>query len=396
MPPLLAFLSPFPKAALKNCQSDILDHNLRSLFIISLLTAALAAFFSFFPLVIENQPDTGAAYLITAAAEFLTAWYASYLFKHRKHTPYLINAGFLLFYGSLIAIGIFLGIIKQSYEHISVILVFFVSVQILFVIDFPRSLILNLATMLVFSGLFAAVEPFNLWIFDLLRIGVVGLAGMVVTRYMYYTFIMGMLATRRLEVERNRFREESIKDELTGLSNRRDYHRAVNFYGSVCRHVHQTVCTIMMDVDFFKSYNDYYGHLKGDMVLQAIGRELKSLIEEEHVFAARVGGEEFMVLWTENRIAEAERVAIKLRQKIVDLRIPHERSVAAPYVTASLGLYILRGGSAGSAEDFYSNADAALYAAKRRGRNCIMLKDSMDQSLRLVEPLPPEKNVGRR
>jgi diguanylate cyclase (GGDEF)-like protein len=123
---------------------------------------------------------------------------------------------------------------------------------------------------------------------------------------------------------------------------------------------------------------------------------LQSLITEERIFAARVGGEEFIVLWTENRISEAERVALKLRQKIIDLRIPHEKSAVAPYVTASLGMYILRGGSADSIDDLYNNADAALYEAKSRGRNCIMLRDSADKTIRQVGLLPLEKNLGRR
>ncbi|MDR2740781.1 MAG: GGDEF domain-containing protein, partial [Treponema sp.] len=128
----------------------------------------------------------------------------------------------------------------------------------------------------------------------------------------------------------------------------------------------------------------------------SIGQVLQSLITEERIFAARVGGEEFIVLWTENRISEAERVALKLRQKIIDLRIPHEKSAVAPYVTASLGMYILRGGSADSIDDLYNNADAALYEAKSRGRNCIMLRDSADKTIRQVGLLPLEKNLGRR
>jgi diguanylate cyclase (GGDEF)-like protein len=127
-----------------------------------------------------------------------------------------------------------------------------------------------------------------------------------------------------------------------------------------------------------------------------LGKVLQSLIDEEHVFAARVGGEEFIVLWIENRIAEAERVVLKLRQKIIDLQIPHEKSSVAPYVTASLGMYILRGGSSDSIDDFYNNADAALYEAKSRGRNRIMLMDSTDKTMRPVELLPSEKNLGRR
>jgi diguanylate cyclase (GGDEF)-like protein len=396
MSPLFVFFSSFTKEALETCREETLKHNVRSLFIISLVTAILIGLFSFVPVLIEKQADTCAAYFVTAAAEFFVAFYASYLFKHDKCKPALVIAGFLVFYVSLMAFGIFLGIIKRPGELASIVWIFFTGAQIFLVINFFGSLLLNLATITVFSVFAVLIKPFGIWIFDILGIIIAGLAAMIISRYMYYTVIKGMLATRRLEIERNRFREESIKDELTGLSNRRDYLHAVNFYISVCQHVHQTICAIMMDVDFFKYYNDYYGHLKGDMVLRAIGKELQSMIEEDRVFAARVGGEEFIVLWTENRVSEAERVAIKLRRKIFDLQIPHEKSLVAPYVTASLGMYILRGGSTDSIEDFYNNTDAALYEAKRQGRNCIMLRDSADKTLRMVECQPSEKKLGRR
>jgi diguanylate cyclase (GGDEF)-like protein len=396
MPLVFLSCSPFTKEALNSCREDILRHNVRSLFIISLVTAVLIGLFIFYPALIEKQIYTSAVYLITALVESLVALYASYIFKHEKCKPRFVCVGFLIFYVSLMAFGFFLGIIKQPYDHVSSVLMFFAGAQILFVIDFSRSLILNLATAAFFSVFSAMVKPFDIWIFDAAALVITASASIIITRYMYYTIIKGMIAARRLEIERNRFREESIKDELTGLSNRRDYLHAVNFYISVCQHVHQTVCAIMMDVDFFKDYNDFYGHPQGDIVLRSIGQALQSLIVEERVFAARVGGEEFIVLWAENRISEAERVALKLWQKIVDLRIPHEKSAVSPYVTASLGMYVLRGGSNDSVDDLYNNADTALYEAKNRGRNCIMIWDSADKTLRPVEFPPPGKKLIHR
>ncbi|MDR2742270.1 MAG: GGDEF domain-containing protein, partial [Treponema sp.] len=308
MLPVFPFYSPFTKEALESCREDILRHNIRSLFIISLVTTVLIGLFIFFLVLTGKQMDICAVCLVTAAVEFLVAIYASFLFNHEKCKSSFITAGFLIFYAVLMAFGMFLGIIKQPYESVAIVWMFCIGPQILFMIDFLRSLILNLATVIVFSILSSLIKPFDIWIIDAAGLIIAALAGMIITRYMYYTVIKGMIAARRLEFERNRFREESIKDELTGLSNRRDYLQAVNFYISVCQHVHQTVCAIMMDVDFFKNYNDYYGHPKGDIVLRSIGQVLQSLITEERIFAARVGGEEFIVLWTENRISEAERV----------------------------------------------------------------------------------------
>jgi diguanylate cyclase (GGDEF)-like protein len=390
------FINPFTKDALDSCRDDIQRHNARSLFIISLLTGILFGIFIFFPLLIEKQFEKCAAYFIMAVLGFLIAFYSSYLIKHNKCKPLFINTGFFIFYVFLLALGMYFEIFQRPNNNASIVLVFFISAQIPFVIDLLWILILNAATVIIFSFFSIQIEPFEIWVYDVSNIIFAALISIVITRYTYYTVIKGMIAARRLEFERNRFREESIKDELTGLSNRRNYYHAVNFYISVCQHVHQTICAVMMDVDFFKQYNDFYGHPKGDIVLQSIGKVLQSLIEEERVFAARVGGEEFIMLWTENRISEAERVALKLWQKIIDLKIPHEKSSVAPYVTASLGVYILRGGSTDSVDDLYNNADSALYEAKKQGRNRIMLRDSADGTLRPVTLLPPGKNTGRR
>jgi diguanylate cyclase (GGDEF)-like protein len=219
--------------------------------------------------------------------------------------------------------------------------------------------------------------------------------GMAFTWYMSYVALKGMITGQRLEAERNRFQEESNRDALTGLNNRRNFMDTVNFYLAACRHVHQTICVMMLDVDYFKRYNDFYGHPKGDLVLEAIGGVLKRVMTEEGFYAARVGGEEFIILGTENRLAETERIARRIRQLIIDLKIPHEQSEVFPWVTASLGIYVMRGGSMDTVNELYSRVDAALYEAKRLGRNCIVLKDSAAMGMQPIVLLPPELNLGR-
>jgi diguanylate cyclase (GGDEF)-like protein len=302
----------------------------------------------------------------------------------------------MFFFACILGVGMYISIIfRPEYDAVN-FFIFLICAQVLFVFDPLWNLLLNAAAVSVFAVLSVSVKNAVLWQTGIINALIAAFLGMALSWYLSYTIIKEMIATRRLESERNRFREESIRDELTGLSNRRDYLNAVNFYISVCRHVHQTVCAIMMDVDYFKNYNDFYGHQKGDIVLKSIGEVLRRIIVEEHAFAARVGGEEFIVLWTENRMAEVQRVAVKLRQMIIDLQIPHEKSTVAPYVTASFGMYILRGGASDTAEELYNYADKALYEAKKNGRNCIMCMNSEDRVLKRVEILPPEKNIGRR
>jgi diguanylate cyclase (GGDEF)-like protein len=385
----------FTKESLQNCRGDILRHNARSLLIISLISVILLVLFSFFPLAIEKDFSKFLVYVYAILIELLVFIFARYICKHEKYTERLINAGFLVFFCCLMGFGVYAGVLKRPEHHAGIFLIFLVCSQIIFVFNPLRIFLLNAITVGFFSFLAISIKPTVIWQSDVVNAIIASLVGMIFAWYMSHAVIKEMLSSRRLEIERNRFREESIRDELTGLSNRRDYLNAVNFYINVCRHVHQSVCAIMMDVDFFKKYNDYYGHQKGDLVLQAVGKVLKRLMMEEHVFAARVGGEEFIVLWTENRIVEAERVAVKLRQMIIDLQIPHEKSDIAPYVTASFGLYLLRGGSQDSVEDLYNQADTALYEAKKSGRNRIVFTDSADRISRPVDPQGPGE-AGRR
>ncbi|MDR0555326.1 MAG: GGDEF domain-containing protein [Treponema sp.] len=386
----------FSKDALRGCGEGILRHNARSILIISLASAVLLALFSAVSLFIEKKTDKVLAALGVGIIELAVFLHAGWLYKRKRYTRFQVYPEFGVFFVSLMGFGIYIGIITRPEYHAVNFLLFLIGSQVLFIFDPLGNFLLNLAAVSVFSFLTISFKPGVIGLSDVINVAVASFIGMALSWYLAHAIIKEMLASRRLEIERNRFREQSIRDELTGLSNRRDYQNTVNFYISVCHHVHQTVCAIMMDVDYFKNYNDFYGHQMGDMVLKSLGEVLNRLISEERVFAARVGGEEFIILWTENRIAELERVALKLRQMIIDLRISHEKSQAAPYITASFGMYILRGGSTDNPEELYHQADLALYEAKKRGRNCIVCVDSEDKTPRMVELLPPEKNLGRR
>ncbi|MFP3090219.1 GGDEF domain-containing protein [Treponema sp. TIM-1] len=330
------------------------------------------------------------------AWELSTFFYAQWVRKHKKGEDIFVYSGIIIFFAGLMFFGIYIGIVDRPEFQAINFLIFFICSQIIFVIDPLWNLLINFVIILLFSSLAIEVKSFSIWIADLINIVVAAMIGAAFSWYMSYVSIREMIAAQRLEKERNRFREESIRDELTGIGNRRDFMDTVNFYISVCQHIHQTIVIIMLDVDYFKRYNDFYGHPKGDVVLQAIGKVLKKITDEERLYAARVGGEEFIIMGTENRLVEAERIALKIRQGIIDLNIPHEKSPIAPYITVSLGVYRMRGGSEDTVEELYSRADLALYDAKVRGRNNIVLFDSVDKIMRPIELRPPDKSPARR
>jgi diguanylate cyclase (GGDEF)-like protein len=380
----------FSQADVAECQPDLVRHNAESLCLSNVMAGLAIIALFFYP----KQDGEGAicypVSLIVVAIEFVIC---AIVFVFRKKS--LLNAKFV----NIMVIVSFVLVLGNSCYTLAVdhiwmaanrFLIFFVAFQIVFVYDFAAVILANII-LASFFWFFARqhVNSVEYLPFEMSNVGYVCAVAAAFT----------WVSNRRLISEmvvRNRYHKESVRDQLTDLGNRRNFEQSVGFYTSVCRRIHQTVCVIMLDVDFFKRYNDTYLHIKGDEVLKAIGRVLKELSESEHVFAARVGGEEFIVLWTENRIAEAKRVARKLRQNIIDLNIPHETSPVAPYVTVSIGLYVMRGGAQDTPDELYKKADMALYRAKEQGRDRIVLYDSGDGSLREVLPLPSELNVGRR
>jgi diguanylate cyclase (GGDEF)-like protein len=127
-----------------------------------------------------------------------------------------------------------------------------------------------------------------------------------------------------------------------------------------------------MDIDYFKSYNDYYGHLNGDKCLNSLGKLLIEIQNKKNIYAARVGGEEFALLWFEENADNAKNIASFITQMVKELAIPHEKSEIASHVTVSMGVHITPCGTTLDIHTLYDLADKALYSAKRNGRNRIV------------------------
>ena len=371
----------FTKEELASCRDELRQYNMAGLSVVSLVSGILMILLSFYP----KPHDTSRLFhYLLGACEVCVFVCSMYALKKKRLSAAGLNIGFVVFCSSLVCFCMLVYLVDQSPFAVR-FLVMFLSFQIIFVLGLITNIVMNTGIVLLFFMankysliIFGVKIPANS-IFDIYNIILSVLICMTLNWHMARVIVSGIISYNH--------------DQLTGLNNRRSFEQSVDFYTSVCRHVHQTVCVVMMDVDFFKPYNDFYGHSKGDVVLQSIGKALKELSEKEGLYVARVGGEEFIIMWTENRLLEAERIVLKLRQKIMDLQIQHERSAAAPYITASFGMYFMRGGSMDNKEELYNNADIALYKAKEAGRNCVMLLDSSDYVCRPVELRPPDELV---
>ncbi|WDJ46079.1 GGDEF domain-containing protein [Xanthomonas campestris pv. campestris] len=165
---------------------------------------------------------------------------------------------------------------------------------------------------------------------------------------------------------RESLRRQSIRDALTGLYNRRYLEEALSHELARCARRDLPLSVLMLDVDHFKQFNDGQGHAGGDLLLAAVGELLLTRLRAEDV-ACRYGGEEFTVILPETDGEEAMRVAEQIRGHIAALAVSDGQR-ALPRVTASIGVASFPAdGELGSA--LIQKADAALYVAKRQGRN---------------------------
>lgn len=159
------------------------------------------------------------------------------------------------------------------------------------------------------------------------------------------------------------------QDGLTGLANRRFFDEALDAEIRRALRNHKPLTLILCDVDFFKSYNDHYGHLAGDDCLRSIGTLLRRLFQRGGDMSARYGGEEFAVILPDTPADEALHMAETLCREMRDMLIPHSFSDVSEYVTLSAGVISSRVSREQSVEWFTAQADEALYRSKKDGRN---------------------------
>lgn len=158
-------------------------------------------------------------------------------------------------------------------------------------------------------------------------------------------------------------------DGLTGIANRRRFDDMLAAERHRAQRHDAPLALIMIDIDFFKAYNDHYGHPQGDDCLRRVASAMTMVLRRASDFLARYGGEEFAVILADTPLEEALLVAEHMRSRIEEQAIPHGYSAIAPYITISLGVAAQVPSQHDSAADLLAAADAALYRAKAAGRN---------------------------
>jgi diguanylate cyclase (GGDEF)-like protein len=171
-----------------------------------------------------------------------------------------------------------------------------------------------------------------------------------------------------LRIANEHLEELASLDGLTGLANRRGFDRQLAQEWNRAGDTGEPVALMMIDIDYFKLYNDRYGHVAGDTCLRSVGETLSLVMLENAVLVARYGGEEFALLLPGLDLARVALLAEEARRSIEDLLITHAEAPCG-HVTISIGVESVAPWPGQSAADLVEAADRALYAAKRRGRN---------------------------
>jgi diguanylate cyclase (GGDEF)-like protein len=161
----------------------------------------------------------------------------------------------------------------------------------------------------------------------------------------------------------------STQDALTGLNNRRQFEADYTRIWEDSQADQQWVSTLILDVDFFKRYNDNQGHPAGDRCLQQVAQVVGQIATQHQGLAARLGGEEFGILLPGQNLAQAIDVAHAVQQAMVQAAIPHGTSTVADHVTVSVGAASIQADEGAPSRDLLVMADDALYLAKASGRN---------------------------
>jgi diguanylate cyclase (GGDEF)-like protein len=179
----------------------------------------------------------------------------------------------------------------------------------------------------------------------------------------------------QLKKEADALRDHAYTDSLTGLANRRRFDQSLEAEWERCGREREPLALILLDVDFFKRYNDHYGHQAGDACLRSIGQRLRSQFTGARDVVARYGGEEFACILPGSELDKALALAHGALLAIREMAVPHARSELDAIVTASLGVVVAHPPEGVDSYSLLARADLQLYRAKAAGRGRAMTED---------------------
>jgi len=362
----------FEREQYNDSLSNLFINNLISLGQTNTIMAIFAGVFSLYPIIAHRDFLSAGVCLFSALIALLLAIYSNYKMQKQHDNNRFIYAIIVAYYANTMLFGIYLSVSNPD-KPASLFLCLLICALLMFINPPAFILSLTAGAMIVFIVSSVIVKSGENVILDVLNVLIAGPFSIFFNWHITKLRLGLELSANMLEAERNKYYDQSTIDELTKLKNRRDFMQTFQRYISNYRTSDDWLCIAICDIDFFKNYNDHYGHPMGDDCLRSVGKVLGGLMDSLGVYAARVGGEEFALLWFEQDASHADQIVSHVSSSVIGLKIPHEKSKVAEFVTISIGVYIERCGSPTDAQTLYDMADKALYSAKGKGRNCAII-----------------------
>ena len=345
------------------CIKTAFSRNLNNLRQTSTIVIFSSLIFAVYPIFVDGDFVKAAFYFVTAgvaALQKIILGIKQGQYNHgKKISTAFTYTMIILYYANIIFFGIYLGVISNPERQAVSFMIILMCALLLLNIPFLFYFSLTMSALALFTVADIWIKSPAAWIFDVTN----ALFAVCLSLFIGWHIIMYRMKMISTSIK---LEDESTTDPLTGLKNRRDFMTNFQRFLTNYRQSDTYLCIALADIDFFKNYNDHYGHSQGDECLRILGSFFNSL---DKIYTARVGGEEFALLWFERDIENARDVASMINQRVYDLKIPHEKSDIAPYVTVSIGVYVAECSADNDMQTLYDLADRALYAAKHSGRN---------------------------
>lgn len=318
--------------------------------------------------------------------------------KNTKNIPIKrlrkLEMGLIIYITAIMSWGSIMSLMDQKlYGHLMVFMVNMITCSVLYLLDNRKTLIPYIVSILIlFIGLPFFQNSRDILIGHYINLTVFIVISWLVSRIVYYSFHNDFKSKVLLEKSKNLLQKEikqnviinnkltaanlqlkklALVDELTGIPNRRSFRKYIDSAFENFIAENSMISFMMVDIDYFKQYNDTYGHSEGDRVIIAVANQIKSIVGYAMDFAARWGGEEFIYIAFDIDAEGIKNAAEKLRNKIFELKIPHKNSKIHNYITVSIGVSTIMAKGEGDVSKGIELADKALYFAKESGRNCV-------------------------
>lgn len=195
--------------------------------------------------------------------------------------------------------------------------------------------------------------------------------------FVYIGLLVGLMGVFQIEKALKDLSKANLKltnlsqiDHLTNIFNRRTYESKFESQLRLHKRSGDSVCVFVIDLDFFKDYNDGYGHVQGDKIIKLQAEILSNIFKRETDIVARYGGEEFVVVTSHVTQEQCDILAEKIIKQWRELKTPHGKGKANEYVTCSVGFYYSKVTQETEIDSLVKKADNALYEAKDKGRAC--------------------------